>query len=96
MGEINMVRSRRDAGAAGDLHRHRAAADPRGQLDLRASSTVNEQKEKIEFFIDAAGTRYWNSEVVTREEAARLPREKTSPMSKPEIHLKADQTVAYK
>ena len=71
------------------------------KLDLpKASSTVNEQKkDKIEFAIDAAGTRYWNGEVVTREEAARrfaAASEGLSDEQKPEIHLKADQTVAYK
>jgi biopolymer transport protein ExbD len=70
------------------------------KLDLpKASSQVNEQKaDKIEFAIDAAGTRFWNGEVVSREEAAkRFAAEGARPEAqRPEIHLKADQTVAYK
>ena len=70
------------------------------KLDLpKASSAVNETKpDKIEFAIDAAGTRFWNGEIVTREEAAkRFASEGAKPEGqRPEIHLKADQTVAYK
>ncbi len=70
------------------------------KLDLpKASSAVNETKpDKIEFAIDAAGTRFWNGEIVTREEAARrFAFEGAKPEGqRPEIHLKADQTVAYK
>jgi biopolymer transport protein ExbD len=41
------------------------------KLDLpQASAQENQLKpERIEFAIDAAGTRYWNGEVVTREQA---------------------------
>ncbi|MFG6443039.1 ExbD/TolR family protein [Roseateles sp. LKC17W] len=68
------------------------------KLDLpKVSSKANEIKpDKIEFAIDASGQRYWNGETVTREEAqARFLVEGRKP-AQPEIHLRADQEVAYK
>ncbi len=68
------------------------------KLDLpKVSSKANEIKpDKIEFAIDASGQRYWNGETVTREEAqARFLAEGRKPVQ-PEIHLRADQEVAYK
>jgi biopolymer transport protein ExbD len=68
------------------------------KLELpKASAQVNPpQPEKVEFAIDAAGTRYWNGEPVTREEAAtRFAAESAKPVQ-PELHLKADQDVAYR
>ena len=51
--------------------------------------------EKIEFAIDAAGLLYWNGETVDRAEAAKrfLAEGKKEPL--PEVHLRADQNVAY-
>ena len=68
------------------------------QLELpQASSQVNPPVPvKIEFAIDAEGQRYWNGERVTREEAAtRFLAEGGQPVQ-PEIHLRADQAVAYR
>lgn len=68
------------------------------KLDLpKVSSQVNEIKpEKIEFAIDTAGQRYWNGERVTREEAQqRFAAEGKKPVQ-PEVHLRADQEIAYK
>ena len=59
MAEINMVPLIDvDAGAAGDLHRHRAAADQRRQArpaqgDARSADI--QKPEKVEFAIDATG-----------------------------------------
>jgi biopolymer transport protein ExbD len=68
------------------------------KLELpKASSQVNELRpDKIEFAIDAAGQRYWNGEPVSRELAAErfVAEAKRSPQ--PEIHLRADQAVAYR
>jgi len=68
------------------------------KLELpKASSQVNELKpEKIEFAIDATGTRYWNGETVSREDAAArfLVEGKKEPM--PEVHLRADGAAAYR
>jgi biopolymer transport protein ExbD len=68
------------------------------KLDLpKVSSKANEIKpDKIEFAIDASGQRYWNGETVTREQAQqRFLAEGRKPVQ-PEIHLRADQEVAYK
>ena len=68
------------------------------KLDLpKASSQANELKpDKIEFAIDAAGTLFWNGEVVTREAAAQRFAEEGRKQPQPEVHLRADQSVAYK
>ncbi len=68
------------------------------KLDLpKASSQVNElAPDKIEFAIDAAGLRYWNGEAVAREEAARRFADEGRKQPQPEIHLRADQSVAYR
>jgi biopolymer transport protein ExbD len=70
------------------------------KLDLpQASAQENQLKpERIEFAIDAAGTRYWNGEVVTREQAIeRFQAEGTRPQAqRPEVHLRADQAVPYR
>ena len=68
------------------------------KLELpKASSQVNDLKpDKIEFAIDAAGVLHWNGEVVTRAEAQkRFAAEGLKPVQ-PEVHLKADQGVAYR
>ena len=68
------------------------------KLELpKASSQVNDLRpEKVEFAIDAAGLLYWNGEPVSRAEAQkRFGAEGRKPVQ-PEIHLKADQSVAYR
>jgi len=68
------------------------------KLELpKASSQVNDLRpEKIEFSIDASGALFWNGEPVTRDDAgARFAAEgKKAPQ--PELHLRADQAVAYR
>ncbi|WP_428420941.1 ExbD/TolR family protein [Methylibium sp.] len=68
------------------------------KLDLpKASSQVNELKpDKIEFAIDGAGTRFWNGETVTREEAVQRFADAGKKQPQPEVHLRADQAVAYR
>ncbi len=62
-----------------------------------ANSQVNDVRpEKVDFAIDAGGTLYWNGEVVTRAEASRRFEEAGSRTPQPEIHLRADQSVAYR
>lgn len=53
---------------------------------------------KVEFAIDAEGQRYWNGERISRQEAAqRFEAEGRKPAAQqPEVHLKADQSVAYR
>jgi biopolymer transport protein ExbD len=68
------------------------------KLELpKASAQVTDLRpEKVEFAIDAAGTLYWNGEKVTRgQAAARFAAEGKRPVQ-PEIHLRADQRVAYR
>ena len=68
------------------------------KLDLpKASSQVNELKpDKIEFAIDAAGTRFFNGETVTREQAAERFVDAGKKQPQPEVHLRADESVAYR
>ncbi|KNZ33314.1 MAG: biopolymer transporter ExbD [Methylibium sp. NZG] len=68
------------------------------KLELpKASSQVNDLKpQKVEFAIDAAGLLYWNGEVVTRAEAAKRFATEGQRQPQPEIHLRADQAVAYR
>ena len=68
------------------------------KLDLpKASAAVNELKpDKIEFAINAAGTRFLNGEVVTRSQAAERFAEAAKKQPLPELHLRADQSVAYR
>jgi biopolymer transport protein ExbD len=68
------------------------------KLDLpKASSQPNVAKaEKIEFAIDAAGKRYWNGEPVDRAEAAKRFQVEGKKEPQPEVHLRADQSVAYR
>ena len=68
------------------------------KLELpKASSQVNDLKpEKVDFAIDAGGLLYWNGEVVTRTEAAQRFIAEGKRQPQPEIHLRADQSVAYR
>ncbi|NUZ04462.1 ExbD/TolR family protein [Piscinibacter koreensis] len=68
------------------------------KLELpKASAQVTDLRpEKVEFAIDAAGTLYWNGEKVTRAEAAQRFAAAGKRPVQPEIHLKADQGVAYR
>ncbi|HEX3140107.1 MAG TPA: biopolymer transporter ExbD [Rhizobacter sp.] len=52
--------------------------------------------EKIEFAIDANGQRFWNGEPVSREQAAERFMGEGKKQPQPEVHLKADQSVAYR
>ena len=68
------------------------------KLDLpKASSQPNQAKvDKIDFAIDAAGKLYWNGEPVDRPEAARRFVTESRRQPQPEVHLRADQNVAYR
>ncbi len=68
------------------------------KLELpKADARANDLRpEKITFAIDAAGSLYWNGEPVSRAEAQqRFVREGRKP-AQPEVHLHADQAVAYR
>jgi len=68
------------------------------KLDLpKISSQVNELRpDKVEFAIDGAGQRYWNGEPVSRAEAAQRFADEGRRQPQPEMHLRADQAVAYR
>ena len=68
------------------------------KLDLpKASAEVNQLKpDKIDFAIDATGTRFFNGEAVTRSQAAERFAEAAKKRPLPELHLRADQAVAYR
>ena len=68
------------------------------KLDLpKVSSQANELRpDKIEFAIDAGGQRFWNGEPLSLAESIqRFAAEGRKPQQ-PEIHLRADQNVAYR
>jgi biopolymer transport protein ExbD len=68
------------------------------KLELpKVDSTPNQLKpDKIEFAIDAAGQRYWNGEPVSRELAAERFVAESKKNPQPEVHLRADENVAYR
>ncbi len=67
------------------------------KLDLpKASSNPDIVKtEKIEFAINGTGVRYWNGEVISRENAALKFAEEGRKRPQPEIYLRADKSVTY-
>ena len=66
------------------------------ELPKASAQPVTVKAEKIDFSIDAAGVRYWNGQAIGRDDAAaRFAEEGRKPVQ-PEIHLRADQAVAYK
>jgi biopolymer transport protein ExbD len=68
------------------------------KLELpKATSHANDLRpDKIDFAIDAGGTLYWNGAKVTRGDAAARFRLEAGKPVQPEVHLRADQGVAYR
>jgi biopolymer transport protein ExbD len=68
------------------------------KLELpRASAPENRLKpDKIDFAIDAVGVLLWNGEPVSRAEAAQRFAAESLKQPQPEVHLRADQAVAYR
>ncbi len=68
------------------------------KLELpRVSSQPNQLKpEKIDIAIDAAGQRFWNGEPLTRAQVAERFGSAGKAQPQAEIHLRADQSVAYR
>lgn len=68
------------------------------KLDLpKASASANVLKaEKIDFSIDAAGQRFWDGQPISRAEAAARFAVEGQKAAQPEVHLRADQDVAYR
>ena len=67
------------------------------KLDLpRAdAAATNNKPDKIEFAIDALGNLYWNNQPVSRPEARIRFAEAAGRQPLPELHLRADRSVAY-
>ena len=68
------------------------------KLDLpKVSSQLNQLKpDRIEFAIDSAGQRFWNGEALSRAESIERFKVEGRKPQQPEIHLRADQNVAYR
>jgi biopolymer transport protein ExbD len=66
------------------------------ELPQASSSVASFKPDKIDFAIDAAGTLHWNGEAVTRAEAAQRFAIEGQREPQPEVHLRADQNVAYR
>jgi biopolymer transport protein ExbD len=68
------------------------------KLELpKADAQVNRQEpDKIELAIAADGQRYWNGEALDRAEAQRRFDAAGTRQPQPEVHLRADQAVAYR
>ena len=68
------------------------------KLELpRASAPPNAAKaDKVEFAIDAEGALYWNGERLSRADAAQRFALASRMQPQPELHLRADQNVAYR
>jgi biopolymer transport protein ExbD len=68
------------------------------KLELpRADAQVNDLRpERIEFAIDASGTLFWNGEPVPRGVAQQRFAAEGRKRVQPEVHLRADQNVAYR
>ena len=68
------------------------------KLELpRASALPNPPvPEKVELAIDATGALHWNGERLARPELAQRLVQAGQRTPQPEIHLKADQAVAYR
>ena len=68
------------------------------KLDLpKVTANPNQLKpDKVDFAINAVGQRFWNGELVPRDLAAARFAEAGKRQPQPEIHLRADQAVAYR
>ena len=68
------------------------------RIDLpRADAAATDTKpDKIEFAIDEFGNLYWNSEPISRPDAAVRFAEAATRQPQPELHLRADQSVPYR
>jgi biopolymer transport protein ExbD len=66
------------------------------ELPKATATPLVAKADKIEFSIDADGVRYWNSQPMTREEAAARFAAESAKQPQPEVHLSADGNVPYK
>ncbi|MDO9236821.1 MAG: biopolymer transporter ExbD [Aquabacterium sp.] len=65
-------------------------------LPTASSQVVDVRPTKIEFTIDQAGALYWGGQAVTRAQAISRFELEGRKQPQPEVHLRADQRVAYR
>jgi biopolymer transport protein ExbD len=68
------------------------------KLELPKANAQSNQApaDKIELGIDAQGALFWNGERLSREETAQRFSAESKKEPQPELHLRADQNVAYR
>jgi biopolymer transport protein ExbD len=68
------------------------------KLDLPKASSAPQQPtpDALTLSIDAQGALYWNGQPVSRVQAAERFVEAAAQRPQPELHLRADQNVAYR
>lgn len=68
------------------------------KLELPKASTqvMTIKAEKIDLSIDAAGTRYWNGQPLSREACVARFAAEGAKATQPDLLLRADQAVPYK
>ena len=66
------------------------------ELPKATSQASDLRPAKVEFSIDANGAFFWNGEPVSRGEAVTRFGLEGHKQPQPEVHLRADQSVAYR
>lgn len=66
------------------------------ELPKASAQTMSAKAEKIDLSIDANGLRYWNGQLLSREDAAARFVQEGAKGVQPEVHLRADQAVPYR
>src|SRR5690606_8133094 len=66
------------------------------ELPRTTASASETRPDTIEFSIDATGNLYWNGEAVSRDQAATRFAEAAQRDPQPNLHLRADSSVAYR
>ena len=68
------------------------------KVDLPKTSLAppSPQPDAVNLSIDAQGALFWNGEAVSRDQAQARYAEAAAKRPQPELHLRADQNVAYR
>jgi biopolymer transport protein ExbD len=88
---------RRDAGAAGDLHDHRAAdgLQPQARPAAHRRRTTERRSQFISVALDAQGKLYFGEDVVDAAAFATRVADAARKNPRTEVQLRADQGVPY-
>lgn len=65
-------------------------------LPKASTQVMTTKAEKVDFSIDASGTRYWNGQPLSREDSVARFAVEGAKAVQPELLLRADQAVPYK